>query len=296
MTATVSLLLPTRGRPALAERFIRSAAERAERPELVEVVVYADDDDVSSHAVPGSGLKLSTIVGPRASMGSYNMACLERSSGEILVLTNDDIVIQTPGWDRRLRETHASVSDGIYLAYPNDLFKGRQLCAFPILSRKTCERLGEPFPRAYRGAFIDYHLLDIFKRLEHAGHPRLIYLEDVVFEHRHYRTGKSAYDETYRTRGRFHDDDTFLMLRGERSRCARRLLEEIDPKRASTPADQIPPAPRLPRAAFPGRVLDFASALLPDRELPGRWRLFLAIWFIGRILAARGLLPGLRQG
>lgn len=293
LSTRISLLMPTRGRPALAERFIRSAAERAERADLVEVIVRADEDDPASHALQASGLKLSTIIGPRTSMGAYNTDCLARSNGEIIVLTNDDVVIQTPGWDRALRETHASQRDAIYLAYPNDLFKGKRLCAFPVLSRRTCELLGDPFPRAYQGAFIDYHLLDIFKRLEHAGHLRLFYLEDVVFEHMHFRTGKSQYDDTYRARGRFLDDNVFLMLRGERSRCARRLLQEIDPKRPRAGPEKISSAPRLPRMALAGRIIDFAAAFLADRELPRRWRWFLATWFLGRMLVARGILPGL---
>ena len=94
--------------------------------------------------------------------------------------------------------------------------------------------LGRPFPHEYRGAFIDYHLLDIFKRLERNGHQRLVYLEDVVFEHMHYRTGKGDYDEIYRKRRRFGDDETFLRLRNERSLAAQRLLSAITatPRRA----------------------------------------------------------------
>ncbi|HXF67613.1 MAG TPA: ATP-binding cassette domain-containing protein, partial [Burkholderiales bacterium] len=206
--ALISLLLPTRRRPEWLRRFLESVLARSERPQRVEVVVYADEDDPQSHGSRVEGLEVRTLVGPRASMGDYNTACLERSRGEIVMLVNDDIVIQTRGWDRKLRQMHAAVPDGIYLAYPNDLFKGRGLCAFPVLSRRTCELLGEPFPHVYRGAFIDYHLLDIFKRLEALGHARLIYLEDVIFEHMHYRTGKGEYDDVYRARARFADDDT----------------------------------------------------------------------------------------
>lgn len=292
MSVLVSLLLPTRGRPALAQRFLRSAAQRAELPEAVEVVVYADEDDVPSHTLDSAGLSCTTIVGPRATMGALNSSCLECSRGEIVVLCNDDIVIRTPGWDRRLREAHAVFDDGVYLAYPNDLFKGRRLCAFPILSRATCDLLGEPFPRAYRGAFIDYHLLDIFKRLEKRGMPRLAYLKDVVFEHMHYRTGKAVYDETYRRRGRFDDDDTFIALRDERSAGAARLARRIDPKAPAllrTVRHSARPHPDLPM-----RLFDFWGSLLPDAELPVRWRLFLAAWFAGRTLGAKGLLPGLQ--
>jgi len=274
MNARISLLLPTRGRAELLRRFLESVLARSERPDLVEVVVYADEDDPSSHGFQVEGLEVRTIVGPRASMGDYNTACFERSRGDIVVLGNDDVVIQTRGWDRKLREMHAAMQDRVYLAYPNDLFKGRSLSAFPILSRAACQMLGEPFPRAYRGAFIDYHLLDIFKRLERRGHPRLIYLEDVVFEHMHYRTGKGDFDEIYGKRDRFGDDDTFLRMRDERNAAAARLLAAIEGEAAVRPP--VATAPTAP---------ELLQVSLLDRELPFSWRLRLFLWFIARALA-----------
>ena len=281
-TARISLLLPTRGRAELLRRFLESVLARSERPELVEVVAYADEDDPESHGFQVEGLEVRTIVGPRVSMGGYNSACFEQSRGDIIVLGNDDVVIQTRGWDRKLREMHAAMQDRVYLAYPNDLFKGRALSAFPILSRATCRVLGEPFPRAYRGAFIDVHLLDIFKRLEHSGHSRLIYLEDVVFEHMHYRTGKGDYDRTDGARGRFVDDETFLRLRDGRSAVAGKLLSAIEGRSA-------PRAAALPAAADGSGLL---RATLFDRELPVPWRLRLFLWFIARNLARFVLADG----
>jgi ABC-type polysaccharide/polyol phosphate transport system ATPase subunit len=270
----ISLLVPTRGRAELARRFLESVLARSDRPDLVEVVLYADEDDADSHSLGLEGLDTKTIVGPRLSMGEYNSACFERSRGEIVILGNDDVVIQTRGWDRKLRELHAAMHDGVYLAYPNDLFKGKGLSAFPILSRRTCETLGEPFPRAYRGAFIDYHLLDIFKRLERRGHPRIVYLEDVVFEHMHYRTGKGDFDAVYGQRRRFGDDDTFIRLRNDRSAAAGRLLASIQGSSKEEPH------------SLKG---DLLHTTLLDPELPGAWRLRLYLWFLARRAASRVL-------
>jgi ABC-type polysaccharide/polyol phosphate transport system ATPase subunit len=274
--ARISVLLPTRRRPELLRRFLESVLACSERSDLVEVVVYADEDDRPSQHSEVEGLEVRTIVGPRVSMGEYNTACFEASRGDIVVLGNDDVVIQTRGWDRKLREMDATVDDRIYLAYPNDLFKGRDLSAFPILSRRTCHLLERPFPREYRGAFIDYHLLDIFKRLERRGHQRLIYLEDVVFEHMHYRTGKGDYDEIYRKRRRFGDDDTFLRMRDERDAAARQLLTAIEGNTARR--ESAAPAPT------PARLL---NVTLLDRGLPLSWRLRLYLWFLARNLARR---------
>jgi hypothetical protein len=271
----VSLLLPTRARPSLATRFLKSARDRAAHPDFVEAVLYVDSDDVSSQNIDCPGLDVHTIIGPRSSMGTYNTRCLSVSRGEIVILTNDDVVIGTDGWDEAVRALHRSICDKVYLAYPNDLFKGEAVCTFPILSREACRLLGDPFPLEYKGAFIDYHLLDIFKRIERMGTCRLVYLPHVVFEHMHYRTGKGVFDETYRSRNRFEDDATFLALAGKRSEAAYALLGAL--------SNSASKGNVTAKAAAPsdGGLL---GATLLDRELPWRWRARLFVWFVGRRL------------
>lgn len=285
----ISLLLPTRGRPELAKRFLQSVAEQSAFPQDVETIIYADEDDVESHAIDYPGLDIKRLVGPRRTMGYYNSACLEASTGEIIVLVNDDMVIRTRGWDERLRKLDDSVSDGIYLAYGNDLFKKGDLCTFPILSRKACEVLQQPYHHAYRGAFIDYHLMDIFKRLEHAGHRRIFYLEDVVFEHLHYRTGKAEMDATYKARGRFDDDMLFIGLAEVRKASLVLLLDAIKGEgRAQGKA-----LPVFEEMKKPGNPLlaaiQFGRIFLRDADLPLRWRLFMWWWFCARNIASRFL-------
>jgi hypothetical protein len=283
----ISLLLPTRGRPKLCERFFQSVLEQSRHPDAVEIIMYVDDDDTESHHLAWEGLNIRRIIGPRLTMGAYNSRCLAESQGGIIVLVNDDMIIRTKGWDERLRALDASIPDKVYLAYGNDLFKGGKLCTFPILSRRTCDVLGDPYPTAYRGAFIDYHLLDIFKRLQHRGEDRIRYLEDVVFEHLHFRAGKAEVDQTYTQRGRFADDGDFLGLTRVRDLAARHLYQSI---RGETP----PAAPPTQSDAVPqglvGVLTFITRSILLDGSLPLRWRGFLWYWFIGRQLAARGLL------
>ena len=157
MNKKISLLLPTRGRPDLVERFLRSVLAQSTRPELIEVILCVDEDDVESHGIAFDELALKLIVGPRQTMGAYNTECLRQASGEITIAVNDDIVVRTKGWDEKVRELDARYPDGVYLGYGNDLFKGPKLCTFPILSRETCRVLAEPYPAIYKGAFIDVH-------------------------------------------------------------------------------------------------------------------------------------------
>ena len=158
----ISLILPTRGRPALVNRLFASIAETTLHLDQVEVVLYVDEDDTGSHDLDSTDFCVVRIVGPALTMGGYNSACLEKARGDVLILANDDMVIRTPGWDDRIRAMNAEFDDQIYLGYANDLFKKSRFCTFPILSRRTCEILADPYPTAYRRAFIDVHLFDIF--------------------------------------------------------------------------------------------------------------------------------------
>jgi len=284
----ISLLLPTRGRPALVDRLFKSIVESTTHLDRIEVILYADDDDPGSHHLNSLDFRVVPIIGPALSMGGFNSACLAQARGDIIILVNDDMVIRTPGWDEKVAQMDAACQDKIYLAYGNDLFKKRGLCTFPILSRRTCELLVEPYPVAYRGAFIDAHIFDIFKRLQYAGFDRALYLDDVVFEHLHYRTGKAVFDETYKRRGRFSDDPTFVAMAENRSKAAERLLRAL--RGESLPAFE----PLKCREHTPANVFSavsyFSRQFLFDAQLPYRWRIFLWYWFIGRYLAARGFL------
>lgn len=288
MSTSISLLLPTRGRHTLVERLFKSIVDHTAQHERVEVILYVDDDDTDSHQLDSKDFRVVRIIGSPMSMGGYNSACLEQARGDIIILVNDDMVIRTPGWDNIIVKMDAGYPDKIYLAYGNDLFKKRDFCTFPILSRRTCELLVEPYPVAYRGAFIDVHIFDIFKRLQHAGFCRIRYMGDVVFEHLHYRTGKAACDETYARRGRFMDDSTFIAMADARSIGAKRLLNALCGE-LLLPFQPIECEEYVPHGIV-SAVAYFSRQLLFDSELPLRWRSFLWYWFIGRYLAKRGLL------
>jgi hypothetical protein len=286
----ISLLLPTRGRPVLVNRLFTSIIAATSHLHQVEVILYVDEDDTDSLYLDSEDFRVVRIVGPALSMGGYNSACLERAQGDVLILANDDMVIRTPGWDDRILAMHAEFEDQIYLGYANDLFKKSRFCTFPILSRRTCEILADPYPTVYRRAFIDVHLFDIFKRLQHAGFDRIRYYDDVIFEHLHYRSGKAPYDATYgyTQSGRFADDPTFIALAPMRSAAANRLISAIRNKPIAE-SDDIPLQGEV-SSTIAGTIRSFTSRFLLDSELPYRWRFFLWYWFIGRSLAAHGFL------
>ena len=223
----ISIVLPTRGRVALARRFLDSLTENAERPDLLEVILLVDDDDLPSLDFNYERIECVKIVGERQRMGAYNAIGASHAKGEIIMLGNDDVVVETKGWDNDIRRVDNGFEDRIYLCYPNDGYKGKSLCTFPIFSKTTFGCAKDLLSAQYRGAFIDYHMMDVFKRLDQLGHSRLVYLPDVVFAHHHFRTGKSNFDQTYADRQRFGDDLTFIQLAQQRQKLARRLESRI---------------------------------------------------------------------
>ena len=178
-----SFLLPTRGRVDSLVRFLASVRDTARAPEAIEVVLVVDEDDPGSHAVTFEGLAVKTvIVPPGASMGELNRAAFAASSGRYIMLINDDVVVRTRYWDRDVANAFASLRDDVGLIHTNDLLFREKLCTFPMLSRVACQRIGV-CPPEYRRYRIDDHITDTYNILGHLGHPRILYLGDVVFEH-----------------------------------------------------------------------------------------------------------------
>ncbi|MDH5763077.1 MAG: hypothetical protein OEZ51_08850 [Nitrospinota bacterium] len=274
MHPALSILLPTRGRPDRAEQFLRSVAEMSADPANIEIILYVDKDDPASHAIDCEAIPVIRIIGPSLTMGGLNTACYRRSTGDIIVPLNDDMIIRTPDWDRKIRDVHDRFPDGIYLAYPNDLHAGETFPSTPILSRTTCQRLISPYPEVYAGGFIDYHLMDIFKRLQVLGENRVVYLKDLVIEHMHPQYGKAETDATYRRRGPLDvGDDVFIGLRGYRQKAAQRLASAIKDQ----PSPDLPDlgkAPLLPDNDFLA-VGHFLNVFLADGAIPLHWRAHL---------------------
>ena len=70
--ARISILLPTRERPHLVRRLFDSLAMRTDSLNDLEVILYLDDDDETSHDISEERFSVIKIIGPRASMGAYN--------------------------------------------------------------------------------------------------------------------------------------------------------------------------------------------------------------------------------
>lgn len=295
MNDFITILCPTRERPAPMAQFMKSIEENTSNKDALELIVYLDEDDTSEYSFSGFGFNIKKIVGKRLTMGEYNTRCLEIATGNIIILLNDDVIVKTDSWDQLVRDIHQRYKDGVYLAYGNDLHKGRKISTFPILGRRACEVMAQPFPKVYAGALIDYHIFDVFKRIEKRGYHRIVYFPELIFEHMHFRAGKAEVDTIYQRRKRYKDDKVFITLSELRGIQAERLIKSIEnvPLNSDKTFAYLNPD----TSACESWYYLFRKFAI-NRELPIRWRIFLFVWLYARVLAGRGYLKllGYDQG
>jgi len=237
----ISILVPTRKRIKRLRLFLDSLLKATTFPGRIEVILGIDNDDIESQIFEFDKLTVKKTVAPRCGMGELNSRCLSEATGEIIILANDDVIVETKRWDEKVYDLHELYADKIYLGYFNDSLKGRKLCTFPILSKNTIDLLQTPFSNDYKGSLIDLELMEIFQRLKGLGRQRVHYLEDVIFKHEHFKKNPNLWDATYADRGRFSDDCAFynnINVRIQKSNilyksCNKTLKGETDMRSSS---------------------------------------------------------------
>lgn len=139
----VSVLLPTRGRPDVLRESVASLIETAGDPTAFEIRFGIDEDDPDTERALGAGIKRdldwTEVFSQRhgyAGLHRYINSLAKHARGQWLMLWNDDAVMQTYGWDWRIRE----LPDRYILdCWTNHL---PLTCTFPIVPRHWVQTLG----------------------------------------------------------------------------------------------------------------------------------------------------------
>jgi Glycosyl transferase family 2 len=149
-----SVLIPSRGNLAGLTRTVESLFQKADNPEDVEVLVRVDDDDpLPYNSLAESGL-VKIIRAPSfgyAAQEYYN-ECFARSTGDLIWPLNDDVIIESQGWDRAFSAALEKIPYGV--AGCNVVGDYYQWC-FPMLRREVCDAQGcfclspESYDRVY---------------------------------------------------------------------------------------------------------------------------------------------------
>lgn len=236
-TPTFSLIVPTRQRVQELKRFLDSLVRTARHPEALEVILVVDEDDAGTRAFAHdrnrsretsmSRLRHVVVV-PGLTMGALNQAGYAASTGQFVMLLNDDVVVRTRHWDEIILRQIQRFADATSLIHVNDRLFGETLCTFPLVSRTFCELAGGICPADYRRYRIDDHIEEVFHLLAVLGEWRMVYLPDVVFEHHHFveaESGRRSYvqDEAILA----EDTRRFAGLFAERKEIALHLMETL---------------------------------------------------------------------
>jgi hypothetical protein len=230
MNPLFSFLLPTRANTGMLRNFLDSLHATCSDSSRVEVILCQDSDDIETAAFSFNRLTYKRVIAaPGLTMGALNNLCFSVATGEFVMLVNDDIMVRTPEWDRKIIALLDAEPDRHLLIHVNDEIFGQKLCTFPMLSRKTVELIGL-CNEGYRRYAIDDHICEIFHILRFLGHDRIRYLDDVLFEHLNYglKVGMAG-EKTYVPRTPpEHDWALFHSLLGERKQAALTLALDID--------------------------------------------------------------------
>lgn len=223
-----SIILPTRDRPRLLGALFKSLGETTQNPKKVEIILYIDPDDLESQRVPiPVNFNIKRLLLPNDTMGNITRRCFEESVGKYIVLLNDDVLVRTKSWDSIVLNAFSGFPDEIVMVYPNDLYYGKQICCFPILTRKVATLIGNIVPPQYGKHSIDSHIFDIFYKLEKKGFRRGVYLRNVIFEHMNLGIMPGLDSNQVATSRNREDRELFCQFDQFREGVANKLFAEI---------------------------------------------------------------------
>lgn len=208
-TVGISILVPTRGRPANMTRLVESAFTRAAYPETIEVIFYIDDDDHESvdearrlnvhlferFAGTMSGAPIKYVKGPRIVLSEMWNECARQAYFDVMMHCGDDIVFQTDRWDSVVLSTFSKYPDRIVLVHGRDGYQDERLATHSFLHRNWVNITGYFVPPYFVSDYNDTWLTEVADKL-----GRRAYVPELYTEHMHPVIGKGPLDKTHEER------------------------------------------------------------------------------------------------
>jgi len=145
----VSVLLPSRGRSQGLLHAVSSLIARCDNPACVEILIRLDDDDSGSQdtagwlqGVFGETAAIKVIAGPRRSgydsLHEFVEEMCAVARGDFLFLFNDDLTMDTEGWDTEIARFRDEFCVLSWKISPNPHAKN----LFPVVHRKVHQVIG----------------------------------------------------------------------------------------------------------------------------------------------------------
>lgn len=199
----ISILCPTRGRPESVKAMLASL--RRTSTVMPEVVFYVDDDD-GTFPKECEGPDVNVLRGPRIVMSEMWNRCAQEATGEILLLSGDDVIFKTKGWDGQVRRAFAAFPDRLVMVHGDDGIWHEKFGTHCFLHRAWIDAVGYFAPPYFSSDYNDTWINDVFNALN-----RRVYL-DFLTEHLHPMAGKGKWDQTHKERLERHKKDNVEQL------------------------------------------------------------------------------------
>jgi hypothetical protein len=184
------MVVPVRGRRALAARFIESFAATRELDTRLLLVADTGDDSYDGMSLP-SFCTMRVIPREYVSVKVNRFAVPAANHYAYVGNTGDDNIMETPGWDRLLIEPHEK--KGLGWSYPDDI-RRQDIPENVVIASPIIKALGWfqcPMMRMY---YVDHVWADLANAT-----GRLHYVPAVVQPHKHHLTDPDQpRDATYR--------------------------------------------------------------------------------------------------
>ncbi len=193
--------MPTRGRPEQALSVLEKYRTLAADPVAIEVVLDEDDDSMVNAVV----LERLVSLGCTVAIGRHRSKIEAVNGGrvddwEVLALASDDMVPAVHGYDRRIlaaMREHFPLLDGavhFHDGYNRDHVRPGQpiLCTMPIMGRHLYEQFGYVYYPEYGSLYSDDEQTRVLTKMK-----RLVFIDEMLIEHRHHAAGKAPNDALY---------------------------------------------------------------------------------------------------
>lgn len=204
---SVTILVPSRGRPQRLYDMIDSARLTAEFPSQIWVEVRADEDDVEldeyrkvCEQLAGYFAPVRLLVGPRITAAKSSNELARRAPGEVFAVVADDVLFRTRGWDRMAFDMLRRFPDGLFVAAAN-AGDGRVRCNHWFTGRGWVNLFGGVMPEHF-----EHFCPDEWVEAVATACGRYLFLQGVLLEHMHKKlrnkdgARKAPDDEIYRSK------------------------------------------------------------------------------------------------
>lgn len=222
-------ILPSRARP---DGLIKAINSIKKNTQLIKynIYVYVDDDDIYldkyQKILDENKEILNLTIGKKIGVPRAFNFLASKVKEDYIMMFNDDLELDTQGWDKIFLDKINLIEDQVFMAYFNDGINFINHSAFPIISKKYWyERVGYSSEKLIF-QHNDTWIFSIATMLN-----RCIYFENIKLVHNHGYTDHKFQDSTFKLNRNRHkilkDHIIFFNLLNERIKKYKLLKKHI---------------------------------------------------------------------